>query len=1524
MKITLIQKNAVHYVVLPKKMTGQYFIQHTNASENTEKLLSVIPQNGAWVVNCGAKSYISSIDGSDRIRSYTIDGKLDGIKIIIRRTSEKALLIFEDDSPSMQVFHKYELHSDIVIGSNAHSDICLKTKLIPANAACIRFDGNNLIYIENSPATKTFINGIRTAQKTLEPGDLIFIMGFCIIVGKKLIALNKKDLVTINGDALAVYTYPQKDENKVVKFFDENRQSRFFTISPRFRSLAQPLDITVEPPNICNESDQRPMILQLGPSFTMGAGSAVTAMFTLINDAASGREFTEMLPTLIMSASMLMSAMVWPVLARSYESAHRRKTDHDIKTIYIRYLNNIRGEITANIEAQKAALMESFPKLTELENFVELCTTRLWERAPEHDDFLNICLGAGDVKPCGEIKFEKPRSLNNTNVLIKEMEILKNEPKIIPEAPVSLSLAENRCVGVVGERGRCIKVIESIVMQITSLHSYSDVKLVLIYDPKEYDGFGYMRWLPHTWNVQHKTRYIATNIDELKAVSASLEQVLNGDGDIEGEQHVSSEQYVVICASSDLYEKTSLFSHIIGGESECFSVILAFDNVKELPKECEIVITVGDNMEMHTVDGRLIKFVPEDYDKVDFKKNAVSLANISLNTAGGKFKLPTMLTFLDMLGVNRIEELNCLQRWKDNNPVNSLAAPIGVDTRGELFCLDLHQNTHGPHGLIAGTTGSGKSEFIMTFILSVAVSFSPAEVSFLLIDYKGGGMAVAFKDLPHIAGIITNLDGDAVKRSLISIESELQRRQRLYLQAGEKCGTTINDIYTYQRLCRVDNSLEPLQHLFIISDEFAELKEQQPEFMDKLISTARIGRSLGVHLILATQKPSGVVNKQIWSNSRFKICLKVQDREDSTEVIRCPDAAAITQTGRFYIQVGYNEIFELGQSAWSGADYYPDSRTNDPDDEIAVIDNVGRIIAQAGLKAFEQQSEGKQINLITKYISEIAANEEIYSRKLWLEPIPETIYTKDIVKKYGYSYSEKNFKAVIGEYDIPEEQRQSLLCVSASDGNIIICGSERSGKTSFIVSYIYEHVAHLSAGSDVFYILDFSSETLKAFENYNSVGAVITISQQDKLNILFNYLHKELTLRREKLSEYGGGFMDYKRTNSDMPAIQVVISNYSAFKEVYEDYETDIESLSRDGQKLGIFFIISDMSSVNIKYRVAQNFRQHFAMHLEDDSYVSVVGKTGGKTPKNCGGRGLTDIAEGMVCEFQTAFVAEGDTIKFIRDQADVINEIHKEKAFKIKVLPDVYTPQMAENFAKEDSLIIPIALESRFSDPIYMDLHSMITPLLYSNNIPEAVIQALANYVSARNRVVIFDANKTIRAPENSVCLRDKDAYDHISVVNIEMRKRISSIKNAEEKGLECPQYEHIVCFINGLDALMTIIEKTVAESAPENLQAAIDHQRNVLKGVLRGSISNCDCAMSFIIIDKAVALYQFINDDWFTARIKRSRFWWIGGNLASEGVFRHGKIADGSIDFGNDLGYNVSNGNCELVKFISDPEEQ
>ncbi|PJN91176.1 FtsK/SpoIIIE domain-containing protein, partial [Bacillus sp. mrc49] len=251
-------------------------------------------------------------------------------------------------------------------------------------------------------------------------------------------------------------------------------------------------------------------------------------------------------------------------------------------------------------------------------------------------------------------------------------------------------------------------------------------------------------------------------------------------------------------------------------------------------------------------------------------------------------------------------------------------------------------------------------------------------------DYKGGGMAQPFRQIPHLLGVITNIEGSKnfSARALASINSELKKRQRLFDRYE------VNHINDYTDLYKEGKAEEPLPHLFLISDEFAELKNEEPDFIRELVSTARIGRSLGVHLILATQKPGGVIDNQIWSNARFKISLKVQDANDSKEILKNGDAANITVTGRGYLQVGNNEVYELFQSAWSGAPYLED--TAGLEDEVALVTDLGLVqISSVSEQAASRRKEKiSEIEAVADHI--VATQAEMKIEKLaspWLPPL---------------------------------------------------------------------------------------------------------------------------------------------------------------------------------------------------------------------------------------------------------------------------------------------------------------------------------------------------------------------------------------------------------------------------------------------------------------------------------------------------------------------------------------------------------
>ena len=322
------------------------------------------------------------------------------------------------------------------------------------------------------------------------------------------------------------------------------------------------------------------------------------------------------------------------------------------------------------------------------------------------------------------------------------------------------------------------------------------------------------------------------------------------------------------------------------------------------------------------------------------------------------------------------------------------------------------------------------------------------------------------------------------------------------------------DTYKYQKLYREGIVSEPVPHLFIISDEFAELKTQQPEFMEQLISTARIGRSLGVHLILATQKPSGTVDDNIWSNSRFRICLKVQEREDSMDMLHNMDACQITQTGRGYLQVGNNEVYELFQAGWSGALFQQE------DTEVAacLVQTDGTIYKRRKNAEKNREKKITQLQAIKQYIIRFAIEKEYQEgRKLWLEPLSKYIYLDEIHKEMNKKLKEKrqrvdmnkNLEVCVGIFDDPENQEQSIFSLNLMEsGHIAICGRSASGKSTFFQTFLFSLLKESTAEEVCLYLLDFNGSGMDIYDLMPQVKQVIKEEEEDKVEELFENIKR--------------------------------------------------------------------------------------------------------------------------------------------------------------------------------------------------------------------------------------------------------------------------------------------------------------------------------------------------------------------------------------------------------------------------------
>jgi len=1508
-KIVLFANEQIVDFLLPFKTFGSFRFDEDINEEN--KLINVEAQNNNWILKSTPEVKVYDIHGN-----YFEKVVLEvNVFYILEREGRKNLIYTENIFDNSFVKYKYNKQLNLIVGKSQNCNIFYDNELVKGELLSLKYE-NEQLTAQISAENLIYINQKKPSTNKIDInfGDIIQLYGVKMILLNGVILINNpNNKIYINElvGGIEPFIFESSSDliNSEIKEKELYNENEYFSKSPRLRRTIQSRTIKIDEPPQINEERHVPMLYTVGPMITMAMYSVVNLVNTLIRISSGETTFSRSWTTLMISVGMMCTTLLWPNLTKKYtKKQNKKQRERNIKK-YREYLAKIDKDLEQEVMLQKEILNENLISTMECYNMAINQKMGLWSRRIEQDDFLTVRLGLGEYPLAVDFNIPEEGFSVEDNVLLTEALDISRKHVTLQNAPIGYSFLKKTISAMMGPEGKAKKFIENIIVQLVTFHSYEDLKIVFLTNKKNEQRWEFIKYLPHNFSNDKKTRFFATNFEEAKSISSYLELVMNSRKN--GDEAQYKPYYLIITDDYSVAKKTNLIKKITETNDDYGFRIIIFENkLGKLPSKCNNFISIGEKnssvLEDSYENQKITDFNDEIIYNLDMNILAKMLLNIPIEFEKEKRNLPSTISFLEMYDVGKVEQLNIISRWKENDSTLSLKSEIGIDENGDVMFLDIHEKYHGPHGLIAGMTGSGKSEFIITYVLSMATNYSPNDVSFILIDYKGGGLAGAFENktvgskLPHLAGTITNLDKAEMNRTLVSIDSEIRRRQMLFNEARELLRENTIDIYKYQRFFKEGRLTEPIPHLIIICDEFAELKSQQPEFMNDLISIARIGRSLGVHLILATQKPAGVVNDQIWSNSKFRVCLKVQEAADSKEMLKRPEAATLKQVGRFYLQVGYDELFVLGQSAWCGAKYYPSEKVRKiVDKSVNFINNIGNVYKSAmELSDNKLVAQGEELNSILNHIIEAAKLEKVFAKNLWLENIPEVIYVDDVINKYNIQFRKNIIEAIIGEYDDPNNQSQGILKIDLNnEGNTLVYGSIGSDREMFLDSLLYSTTTRHSVEELNYYIIDYGSESLRKFKNFPHVGDIIVSDEQEKLTKLINMV-KEIVLERKQLfANYGGEYNNYIKQNNSLPLIGILINNYDAFAEYNPMVCDELISITRDCQRYGIFFVITSNNDRSIKMKLKQNFTSIFALRFNDSTeYGMIFGRTN-VTLKEIPGRGI--FKDKNCYEYQTAYVAgEQNSYEYFNNTGIKLKQLNKTKAKSIPMPPDIVDVDFVQEYI--NGLDVPVGIDNNTLNITKYDFTSNLFNQIVGNKIENvnSFSKALVILLSQIKNIqlIVVDVNNIMEDLKNNIkYYYSKDPEKIIDMLT----NYLYQLKNTSDKKM------NLIIYFNNFSDFVELI--------PENLMMQFTNTAKGMQGVF------------IISTDEHKKIKKHSLTGWYMNIKNNSSGIWIGPGFEEQSIFKHFQIPKSVKDMmSNKYGFIIDDNNIELFKALEYNEQE
>ncbi|MEC3919259.1 type VII secretion protein EccCa [Nocardia sp. CDC160] len=1161
-------------------------------------------------------------------------------------------------------------------------------------------------------------------------------------------------------------------------------------------------EVTMTAPPELGRAVPATLLVKLMPLVMVVAVIGMIAMMVMMGRSLLSNPFMLMFPM------MMLTSMIGMVAGnRGGTGGPKRAAElNEGRKDYFRYLDQVRKEVRRTGLQQREALLWSHPAPADLHSVVG--TRQMWERRPNDTDFAHVRLGIGSHRLATRLALPETAPVEDLEpVSTVALRRFVRTHSVVHDLPTAVSLRAFPAINIEGDRRLARQLVTAMIMELATFHGPDHVAVAIVCADPDGETWAWAKWLPH---LQHPSdrdgigsaRMMYRSLAELE--TALDTELVERSRFTRNAQPTPGRRHVLVVIDDGYVSGAERLVGDVGLDSVTVIDLTAPQLGLAVRRGLQLVV---DN---HWVAAKSAVGI-ERFARMDMVSRAEAEA---LARALARYRLATALQIVNLgdetaadpglmalLGIPDAAHIDPMRLWRQRADRERLRVPIGVMPDGLPLEIDIKESAEygmGPHGLCVGATGSGKSEFLRTLVLSLAVTHSPDLLNLVLVDFKGGATFLGLESLPHVSAVITNLEEELelVDRMRDALSGEMNRRQELLRSAGG-----FSNVTEYEKARAAGAALDPLPALFIIVDEFSELLSQKPDFADLFMMIGRLGRSLRVHLLLASQRLEENRLRGLDSHLSYRIGLRTFSASESRAVLGVVDAYSLPSVpGSAFLKTDANDPLRFNVSYVSGP-YVTRSATNSEADEASldrqrpVVFTADRVEVPEGATVRAARTARPELpppptaaDAMTKTLLNVVVDRlrghGRPAHEVWLPPLEESPSVDMLLADPGWTTSTNyggHLQLPIGVIDKPYEQRRDVLSVdlSAGQGNLAVVGGPQAGKSTTLRTLIMAAAATHTPEQVQFYCLDFGGGTLSGLADLPHVGSVAGRLDIDRVRRTIAELNTLLARREERFRELGiASIQEFRRRKQQLaqqsPDVQaadplaqdqfgdvfLVVDGWSTIRAEFEVLEPAFHALATQGLSYGIHLMVAASRWAEIRPSIRDFLGSRLELRLGDPGESEMDRRTAVLVPTGRPGRGLTATKLHMLIALpRLDSSSDPDTLSEGIDAAKrQLRELYGERcAPEVRMLPleiprEELVALAAAQGVVQDATHVVVGLGENELAPLMLDFEAQPHLLIFADvqcgktTLLRNIVAGIAeNSISEQARIIMIDYRRTM-----------------------------------------------------------------------------------------------------------------------------------------------------------------------------------